>query len=288
MKLGGLSLMQLLRDLLREIDEDNVTTGAAALAYYLMLSIFPALISMLSLLPYLPIPHLDRAIMDLLRQAMPQEAAGLLATTVQSVVSEKRGNLLSLGLIGTLWAASSGMAAIMHQLNVTYDVKEGRSFLKARALALLLTLLFGVLVIGGFALVVLGGVLQHWFVVAIGSSRLLLAAFAVLRWVIIIAALMLGFALVYYLAPNIEQRFRWVSAGSVVGTVLLVLASLGFRIYVDNFGHYEATYGSLGTVVILLLWLYVTGLVLLVGSEINALLEPSRRREIRPGDREPS
>lgn len=252
---------------------DNVSNGGAALAFYLTLAIFPALIFLLSLLPFLPIPNLDRAIMDFLHQGLPGEAASLLEDTVRTLVNERQGGLLSLGFIGTIWAASSGMYAIMQQLNITYDVKEERPFVKARATALLLTLLFGLLVIGGFGLIVGGGALQEWIGQNLGWSQGLLLAFAGLRWVIILAFLLLAFSVIYYFGPNTEQRFRWISPGAVFGVLMLLAASLLFRFYIESFGNYAATYGSLGAVVILMLWLYVAGLVLLLGSEINVAFE---------------
>ena len=261
------------RDLWREINEDNISSGAASLAYFLMLAIFPAAIFLLSLLPYLPIPNLEEAIMDLLRQVMPAQAAGLFTTTVENVVSERRGGLLSLGFLFTLWAASNGMAAVMEQLNVTYDVKDERSFFKRRGLALLLVVLFGALVVGAFGLIVFGGVLQEQLARVIGWSPALLAFFAGFRWAVILGMITLGFSTIYYFGPDVEQKFRFITPGSVLGTVILVAAALGFRFYVERFGSYEATYGSLGAVIILLLWLYVAGLVLLLGSEVNALLE---------------
>lgn len=264
---------QLFKDLNQQISDDNVFNGAAALAYYLTLAIFPALIAVLSLLPYLPITNLDQAIMDLLQQALPQKAAGLLEDTVETIVSERQGGLLSFGFLATLWAASTGMYAVMQQLNITYNVKDARSFIKARATALFLTLLFAVLVIGGFALIVMGGVVQDWLAEFVGRNQMLLTFFATLRWLIILAALLLGFALIYYLGPNVEQKFKWITPGSVFGVTVMLLASLAFRIYIENFANYEATYGAIGAVIVLMLWFYVAGLVLLIGSEINVVLE---------------
>jgi membrane protein len=120
---------------------------------------------------------------------------------------------------------------------------------------------------------VLGGRLQDFIGANFGFSGALLTFFAVLRWVIIAAALLLAFSLIYYLAPNTEQRFKWVTPGSVLGVTALVLVSLGFRLYVQNFGAYDATYGSIGAVIILMLWLYAAGLVLLIGSEVNVVFE---------------
>jgi membrane protein len=192
---------------------------------------------------------------------------------VQDIVSKKQGSLLSFGALGTIWAASSGMYAAMQQLNITYDVKEGRSFFKARGTALFLTALFGALVVGAFGLVVLGGVLQEWVTARFSLPAFASFGFAATRWGIILAGLMMAFAVMYYFGPDVEQKFRFVSPGSVLGAILLIAASLGFRVYVEQFSDYSATYGSIGAVIILMLWLNILGLVLLLGSEINALFE---------------
>ncbi len=274
--LRQLDWKQFAYDLNAEIVEDKVFNGAAALGYYLTLAIFPALIFLLSALPFVPIPRLDQAIMDLLRQALPPEAATLLEDTVRRIATERQGGLLSLGFLGMIWAASTGMYAVMQQLNITYNVKESRSFIKARAIALLLTFLFGVLVIGAFALIVMGGVVQDWLAEFVGRHPALLTFFAVLRWVIIVAALLLGFDLIYYLAPNVEHRCRWITPGAVLGVAVMLLASLGFRLYIVHFADYEATYGALGAMIVLMLWFYVAGLIFLVGSEINLVFSQHR------------
>lgn len=269
----GVPAKKFFGDLRHEIQNDNVSNGAAALAYYWMFAIFPAAIFLLSLLPYLPIPNLEQAIMDMLGQAMPGEAAGLLRTTVENVTSTRSGGLLSFGILGTIWAGSAGLYAVMQQLNITYDVKEERPFWKARGTSILLMLLFALLVIGAFGLIVFGGVLQDALASRVGDSPILLAAFAGFRWLVILGLLLLGFAVTYYFGPNVQQRFSFITPGSVAGVVIIVIAALGFRIYVENFASFDKTYGSLGAVIVLLFWLYITGLVLLLGAEINALLE---------------
>ncbi len=285
---AGVSWRQFARDLKKEISEDNVSNGAAALAYYLMLAVFPAAIFGLSLIAYLPIPNLDQAIMDMLRQALPPESAQMFTGVVQDTVRQRRGGLLSFGVVLTLWAASNGLYAVMQQLNITYDVREGRPFWKARGTALLLTLAFAVLIIGAFGLIVFGGVIQRLLSSALGASALLLVAFAAFRWLIIAAALLLAFSLAYYFGPDVEQRFAFITPGSALGVVLLAVGSLAFRFYVSRFGNYSATYGSIGAVIILLLWLYLAGWVILLGSEINALTEHYRPGVKRKGEkREP-
>ena len=276
----GVSWKQIGKDLVNEISEDNVFNGAAALAYYLMLSIFPAAIFLLTLLPYLPVPHLEQAIMDLLNQALPGEAANLFTGVVKDVTSQQRGGLLSFGLLFTIWSASNGLYAIMQQLNITYGVKEERPFWKVRGTALMLMLLFFLLIIGAFALVIFGGMMEDYLASVLGWNQILITFFVVFRWIVILLLLLLGFALIYYYGPDVEQDFKFITPGSVFGVVVLLLASLAFRLYVSNFSNYSATYGSLGAVIILLLWLYIAGLVMLVGSEINALAEhyhPTRK-----------
>ena len=151
---------QLGKGLVREVKDDHVPNGAAALAFYMVLALFPAAIFALSLLPYLPIPNLKDAIMDLVRQALPGSAADMLTGTVESVVSRRSGGLLSFGFLFSIWSASNGMYAVMQQLNVVNGVTERRSFVRAHAVALLLTLCFFVLVVGAHALVLFGGMLQ--------------------------------------------------------------------------------------------------------------------------------
>jgi membrane protein len=274
--LHGVPAKRFFKELFSAASDDDILDGAAALGFFLTLAIFPAMILMMAMIPYLPISNVDQAIMDLLRQALPSDAANMFTNVVQDVTQNQSTGLLSFGAIATLWATSSGMAAIMHQLNNTYDVKEERSFVKARLLAIGLSLLFIVLVIGAFSLIVLGGVMQDWIGAQFGVSGAVLAFFAGLRWVIILAALLLAFALIYYLAPNTEQTFAFITAGSVTGVVLLILASLGFAWYTQNFGAYSATYGSIGAVIVLMLWLYIAGLAILFGSEVNALIERYR------------
>jgi membrane protein len=271
--MNAASLKQFIIDLYRKMNNDNIYNGAAALGFYLTLSIFPALILLTTIIPYLPIRGLNEALMGLLMEAIPAQSVGMVAGVVNEVTSQRRGGLLSLGLLGTLWAASSGMYAIMQQLDITYDVKEGRSFVRTRATAVALSLLFGLLVIGAFSLIVLGDVIQVRIGARLGFSSPLLASFAVFRWLVIVLALMLGFATIYYYGPDVEQDFRFITPGSVLGVLLLIAASLGFALYINNFSDYSATYGSIGAVIVLMLWLYIIGFVILLGSEINSLFE---------------
>ena len=268
-----MTLGRLIASVYREMKRDNAFDGAAVLAYYLTLAIFPAMIALLAVTPYLPIARVDQAIMDLMREALPTSAADMFAGVVQQVTSERRGGLLTLGVAAAYWSASNGMYAVMRQLNAAFNVTEARPFVRARATALLLSLLFGVLVLGGFSLIVLGGVIQAWIGDRFGFSALLLGFFVVFRWVVIVLSLMLAISLIYYLAPNRANTFRLVTAGSVAATTLLVVASYVFSLYTAHFGNYSNVYGSIGAMVLLMLWLYIAGLVILAGAEVDEILE---------------
>ena len=262
--------MDFLRALHREIERHDIFNRAAALGFYFTLAVFPTMIFLMALIPYLPIAHVDRAILDFIGQTLPPRTAQLFTTIMHEVLNERRGGMLTAGLALALWAASTGMYAIMQHTNIVFDVAEGRSFIRARATALALMLLFAILVLGAFSLVVLGGVIQDSLAYRIGVSAGLFDFFIVFRWVVIVLALVLAIALIYHFAPNRKRQFRFFTWGTATATILLILASVAFRMYVANFADYGATYGSLAGVVALMLWLYLAGLVLLLGAEIDS------------------
>lgn len=268
------------KDLWREVQDNNVLDGAAVLGFFFVLAIFPAMIFVLSLLPSLSIPHLQEAILDLLHQVLPEQSANLFEVTIRYVSSSEHNGLLTFGLIFTLWSASSGVYAIMQQLNVICGVTERRPFWKVRGTAILLVLFFALLLILALSLAIFGGAVQSWMASIIGWSRPLRTFFATIRWIILAAALLLGLAVTYRFGPNLKGRFRYLSPGSVAAGILIALASIGFRFYVSEFGNYGATYGSLAAIIVLMLWTYMAGIALLVGWEINKIWPPRETRSL--------
>jgi membrane protein len=176
----------------------------------------------------------------------------------------------------TLWTATSGLHGLMQQLNVVYEVEEERSFLRARGLALLLTAAFFALVVGALALIIFGGEVQTYVCTRLGWSDGLLGLFATLRWMIIISALHFAFSVIYCVGPSLEQPFVLITPGSSVATLLVLGASSAFKFYVDRFSDYDALYGSLGAVIVLMLWLFAVGWVTLFGGELNDVLRRDR------------
>ncbi len=269
------------RDLWREIQDNNVLDGAAVLAFFFVLSVFPALIFVLSVLPSLSIPHLQQAILDLLHQVLPPQSANFFEVTIRYVGSRGGNGLLTFGLVFALWSGSAGFYAIIEQLNVISHVTEQRPFWKARGLAILLLLFFALLMIVALSLAIFGGGIQSWVASIIGWSQPLRVFFATLRWIILAVALLLGLAVTYRFGPSVKGEFRFLSPGSATAAILIALVSMGFRFYVSRFGSYDATYGSLAAIIVLMLWTYMAGIALLVGWEINKIWPPRESRSFK-------
>lgn len=261
----------------REIQEDKLLDGAAVLAFFFLLAVFPAALFVLSVLPSLSIPHLQEAILDLLHQVLPQQSADLFEVTVKYVASKASAGLLTFGLTFTFWSASTGVYAIMEQLNAIHEREDRRPFWKARGTAILLMLFFFLLLIGSLSLVIFGGVLQSWTASIVGWSQPLRIFFAALRWVIIAAGLLLALAVIYRFGPDLDLKFRFISPGNIVAATLIALGSIGFRIYVSRFSDYSATYGNIAAMIVLMLWMYLAAMALLIGCEVDLMLHPHKR-----------
>jgi membrane protein len=285
-KLGGLSVKDLARRVVHEVQEDDCFGRAAQLAYYFLFALFPFFLVLITLLGYLPVPNLMDRLMEMLAQMLPGEALQLVQDNLHELVTSQRGGLLSFGILAALWTSSSAITAIMDSLNRAYDVQEGRPFWKVRGLAILLTIGLSLFIIVSLVLLTFGPQIGGWIADQVGLGRVFQIAWNVLRWPVIVGLIILAMALIYYLAPDVEQRWQWITPGSVVAVLGWLAASLGFSFYVNNFGSYNATYGSIGTVIVLLTWMYVSGFFVLVGGEINAEIEHASSSGKDPGEKE--
>jgi membrane protein len=272
-KLGGLSVRELARRVWKEIQEDEVTDRAASLAYYFLFALFPALLFLTALIGLLPIPSLMDRLMEYVSRALPTDAASVTQKTVREVIRGAHGGLLSIGVLGALWAASNGMASIITALNAVYDVQETRPFWKHKALAIGLTLLFSVFILTALVLMVFGPKIGETVANLVGLGSLFTLVWNVVSIPIVVVLVGVGVALVYYLAPAVVQKFRWVTPGSLLAVVLWLAMSAGLRYYITHFANYNATYGSIAGVILLMLWLYLSGVALLLGAEVNAEIE---------------
>jgi membrane protein len=276
-----------LKRTVREFREDNLTDWAAALTYYTMLSIFPAMIALVAILGLAgQNPQTTNALLKIIGDIGPSSAVQTFKGPIQSLVTNKSGAgiLLVLGLATALWSASSYVGAFMRASNAIYEREEGRPFWKLRPTQLLVTLVMVLmLALVGIAVVVTGP-LAKAIAGPIGLGHVAVTVWDIAKWPVLLLVVMLMLAMLYYWTPNVKPpKFRWITPGSVVAVVIWILASGAFALYVANFGSYSKTYGSLGGVVIGLVWLWISNIAVLLGQELNAELE--RQRELESGDR---
>jgi membrane protein len=275
-KLGGLNWLQLGKRVWTEINEDDVWGRAAQLAYYFLLALFPLLIFLTATLGLMlgAGQGLRDSFFNYLSDVMPGSASELVRTTMTEITASSNAGKLSFGLLATLWAASNGMGAITQALNISYDVEETRPWWKQRVVAVALTMGLSVLVITALLLTLGGGQLADFLAAHYGLDGFFTIAWKTMQWPLVFAVMVTSFALIYYFAPDVkDQKWKWLTPGAAIGVVLWLLASFAFKLYLHYFNSYNATYGSLGAVIILMLWLYFTGTSILIGSEINSEIE---------------
>jgi membrane protein len=277
--LGGLTFKQLAARMWHEASADNASGHAAELAFYFLLAFFPLLIFLLSVLGFWP--EAQQLLVKYLAQAMPPEATELMRSWVKNVASQSSGGLLSFSLLASLWAASSGLSALMGVLNVAYEVEEGRPWWKARLVAIGLVLALTVFVLGGALLIIFGDKLAAWLAGWFGLGAVFTTVWPYVDYLIGLVLLTFGIGVIYYYAPNVDLSWRWLTPGAIFAVVMAVLASLLFSLYLNYGPGYSATYGSLGAVVVLMLWLYLLSLAIFMGGEINSEVERAAGRPIR-------
>lgn len=266
--------MGFVKELGGEFKKDKATTLAAAQAYYYLLAIVPLLILLLSILPYLQIDP-DRAV-KFIGDILPGEVAKTFQDTIVSVVTTPSGGLLTFGILGTLWSASNALSAFINVTNQAYGIEETRSFIKLKGTAIVLTLAMLVAVIVALVLPIFGGTIIDFAKSFFNLPEQTEIIFQILRWVVSIAVMSIVLAFMYKFAPDKSFPFKQVLIGAITATILWQAVSFGFSIYVSNFGSYSSTYGSLGGLIVLMLWFFLTGIILVIGAEINAILH--RRR----------
>ncbi|SDJ34643.1 YihY/virulence factor BrkB family protein [Salimicrobium halophilum] len=257
------------KELVEEFQKDDVPVLASSQAYYYLLAIFPMLILILSLLPYFSID--SERIMNFISTNVPGDTAEIFRENVVSVVEQPSGGLLTIGILGTIWSASNGVNAFIKASNIAYNVEETRSFVKVRLISIGLTFGMIVAIIVAIMLPVFGDVIISFIqdLLRLPDSTVIL--FQVLRWVVAIIVMTGVLMALYHIAPNKKLPFKSIIPGALTTALLWQVISLLFSFYISNFGNYSATYGSLGGIIILMLWFFLTGLILMIGAEINVI-----------------
>ncbi|MCP8969897.1 YihY/virulence factor BrkB family protein [Ectobacillus ponti] len=264
-------MFKFLKDLYVRTKDDDLSGLGSQLAYFFLLSLFPALVFLMTLIAYLPIHTHD--VLGFVRAYAPAEALDLIETNLHKVLDDhSNGGLLSFGIIATLWSASNGINAVMSAFNRAYDTKETRSIFVTRGLSILLTIAMVFVIIFALALPVFGKVIGEAVFRVLHLSGMFVYVWKIVRLLISFFVLLLVFAFVYQFAPNKRLRPKEVISGAIFATVGWIAVSYGFAFYVENFGNYSNTYGSLGGIIVLMFWFYLTAWVILLGGEINALL----------------
>lgn len=279
----GQSLYDVMRFFWLGIFEGNVTSRAASIAFSFFLALFPALIFLFSLIPYVPIEGFQDKLFDLLQEIMPPNSYEAAESTIDDIITNRRGGLLSFGFFLGLIFGANGFNALMTNFNTTIHELGERGFFKQELIAIFLTLILSLLILVGVTLIIFTESFTMWLVNndfipkswtgLIQAGRLLLMLFTVY----------ISIAILFYFGPANRHLYQFFSPGSILATVLIILASYGFSFYVDNFNQYNRLYGSIGTLLVILLWIYLNSIVLIVGFEFNASIAQAKLRKEKLG-----
>jgi len=245
---------------------------AAALSYYFVLSLFPALIFLSAVVAFLPLPDLFNQALAMMARFLPSDSMGLVRRVLSDVITPNRGTFLSFGILGTLWAASGGFSAAIEALNIAYDVQDDRPFWKTRPLAVGLALMTGALMLVALSVMILGPRFGEWLADRVHLSYLFVLLWPYIHWSIAIGFTILAVEALYFLAPNVKQRFAATLPGAILAVGCWIALSYLLGLYFRQFANFNKTYGTLGAAIALMIWLYWTGFAMLVGAELNSEL----------------
>jgi len=262
------------------IQKGAITNRAAALSFNTFLAIFPAIIFFFTLIPYIPIAGFQDSLLSLIRDFIPQQAYDTVEETLLDIVKRPRGGLLSFGFVLAMYFATNSINSLIEAFNQTYHSLETRTKFQQRLVSIALVLVLSILVIVAISLITIGPLIINWFqhhnLLTDGWSVFIISAG---KWIITVALLFFAFSLLFYFAPSGKQRFRFISAGSTITTLLFIAASVGFNFYVNNFSKYNKLYGSIGTLIVFMMWIYFIAIILLLGFELNASISAARREK---------
>ncbi len=271
----------------REMVADDCLGLAAQLSYFLFLALFPAILFLLAVGSFFPLHDLAGDLVRVLQPVASASVVELVADQIRRISEAENGGLLTFGVLAALWSSSAAVVALTSALNTAYDIEEGRPWWKVRLVAIGLTLALAVFLLLSFSLVLAGPEIAEYLGTTLRMGPVVEWSWKILQWPLAFGMVSTALGLVYYFAPDAEQDWVWITPGAVVATVLWLLASLGFRLYVSRFSDYNATYGAVGGVMVLLLWFYVSSLAILVGAEMNAEIEHASPHGKAPGEKVP-
>ncbi len=277
--------VEIIKRTFRAFGEDDMDSYAAALSYRAMFALFPFLLFLITLIGFLDVPEFFDWLRDQAAAALPPQAVEQVDNIVEDL-GEQRGGLMSLGVVVALWTSSIGIRSLMNALNNAYDVQEARPIWKVMPLAVLYTIGIAIILLSAAALMIMGPQAMEWLASQAGLQDTFVTIWTWVRWPLAIFLQMLLVAIIYYLGPNVEQEFKFITPGSVMSVLVWILATWAFGYYVGNFGDYDAIYGSIGAVIVLMLYFYISSAVLLLGAEMNAVIEHASAEGKDDGEKE--
>jgi len=257
----------------KEFVSDNAFDLGAQQAYYFFFALFPALLTLLSIASFFTLTDQIGEVVAALNRFVPPDVLRIVTSQIAKISDSQQGGLLTLGFLLTLWSSSGALVSIITTLNAAYDVTEGRPWWKVRLTAIGLTVGVALFILLSLFLVLVGPTLAEHLAESLRLGPAFKWTWWVLQWPVVLALVATGIGLIYYFAPDVQQEWVWITPGSVIATVLWLTASLAFKVYITYFGDYNQTYGTIGAVIVLLTWLYISGLAIIFGAEMNAEIE---------------
>jgi len=286
-KQGHLTHWQLLKRLYHKVNDDDLFTNSAALAYYFISALVPMIFFLTAILGFFARSHnLELALLRYTAAILPGDAYRLIQKPLHEITTNSTGLKLLLGLTLALWSGSGGISSIMDALNRCYHIQEVRPWWKRRLAAVGLTIVISALTIVALGIILYGGTIADFIGSRIGLSSAAMMAWHLLQWLIAFLFVVTAFALLYYWGPDARQEWHWITPGSLVGVLVWIGVSIVFRVYLHFFSSYSKTYGALGAVIVLLFWLYISGFAILLGGEINSAIEDAATDPVRPDAKE--
>jgi membrane protein len=265
---------------IKGLQEGYITSRASAISFNFFLAVFPSLIFLFTIIPFIPLENFQTSLLVLIHDFLPKTAYETVKETVEDIVTRPNGGLLSIGFILSLYFSTNGINSLMEAFNNTFHTIESRGWIKQRLISTLLVLILSILLIIAIGLMTFGTsllavIVPEWML----NSPFYLFLIRLLQWLVILSALFFAISFIYYLAPAKRRHFRFISAGGSLATLLIIMTTLGFNFYVDNFSKYNILYGSIGTLMIVLLWIYFNAFSLLIGFELNASIYNAKKEE---------
>ncbi|NQY67657.1 MAG: YihY/virulence factor BrkB family protein [Flavobacteriales bacterium] len=278
---NGIPFLSVLKFFIRGIQNGDLSTNASALAFNFFIAIFPGIIFLFTLIAYIPIDNFQALLIDLLEDIMPKEAFEITKTTLMDIINRPRGGLLSFGFIMAAYFSTNGVASMINAFNNSYNITEQRSGLMQRVSAILLTFTLLLLLVVSISLLVFSEIaIQYLGEMTRIDSDIYIYAIMLGKWLIMLSLFFFGISLLYYFGPAKTKNWRFISAGSTLATVLTIIVSMGFAYFINNFGQYNKLYGSIGTLIVILLWLFINSFILLIGFELNASIGSAKKKDI--------